>query len=83
MVQMYDSEQFDSRTMTKWEKRGDHTKTWLDATTSFEEVVNNTKTYKDNSGNTTACHGLSSVNNASEITSSVTATLERVIDKAR
>ena len=57
--------------------------TWLDATTFFEEVVDGMETYRGNLGSTTARHGLSSANNTSEITSSVTAALQRVIDEAR
>ena len=82
MVQMYDLGQFDARTMTKWEKRPAIRKTWNEATTFFEEVVDDMETFEGESSNATARHGLSSANNATKITSTVTAALEQVVAEA-
>ena len=57
---MYDSGQFDSSTMTKWEKCHQDNKTWLAVTSFFEKVVDNMETYKGNSGNATARQYLTS-----------------------
>ena len=50
-------------------------KMYIESTTFFEEVIDNMETYEDNSTNTAARHGLSSANNSTEITITVTAAL--------
>ena len=52
MEEMYDSGQFDRRDYRGWEDRPDFEKTWEEATSYFEAIIEAMETYEDNVGGT-------------------------------
>ena len=49
---IYDNIMFDKEEITKWEKKNKSKKTWVNATSYFEDLVVNIKKYQSNSGGT-------------------------------
>ena len=49
---IYDNTMFEKEEITKWEKKNKSKKTWVNATSYFEDLVVNIKKYQSNSGST-------------------------------
>ena len=56
LLEMYDSNQFDRRELTDWEKKDDADKKWDNATEYFEEIIANIDAYDENRGAVSYTH---------------------------
>ena len=52
ILEMYDSNQFDRKELTDWEKKDEYNKTWDEATEYFEDIVADIDAYDENRGGT-------------------------------